>query len=61
MLIPWIIYVSNNSYAYSELKCISFLNACGLYNACVSYVKSGVRIWYQSDTTQSERVLQIGI
>jgi hypothetical protein len=39
MLIPWIIYVSNNSYVYSELKCISFLNACGLYNAYVGYVK----------------------
>jgi hypothetical protein len=39
MLFPWIIYVSNNSYAYFELKCISFLNACGLYNSCMSYVK----------------------
>ena len=24
------------------------LNACGLYNACMSYVKSIVTIWYQS-------------
>jgi hypothetical protein len=39
MLFPWIIYVSNNYYAYSELKCISSLNACGLYNASMSYVK----------------------
>jgi hypothetical protein len=49
MLFPWIIYVSNKSYAYFELKCISCLNACGLYNACMSYVKSGATIWYQID------------
>ena len=54
MLLPWIIYVSNNSYAYSELKCISYLNACGLYNACKSYVKSGITIWNQSQGFDTE-------
>jgi hypothetical protein len=49
MLFPWITYVSNNSYAYSKLKCISCLNACGLYNAYMSYVKSGATIWCQRD------------
>jgi hypothetical protein len=43
MLLPWIIYVSNNSYAYSEFKRISCLNSCGLYNACMSYEKAALQ------------------
>jgi hypothetical protein len=30
MYLPWIIYVRNDSYAYSELKCISLLKCMRL-------------------------------
>jgi hypothetical protein len=43
-----------NFCAYSEFKYISCLNACGLYNACMCYVKSGATIWYQSQGFDTE-------
>jgi hypothetical protein len=62
MLFPWIIYVSNNYYSYSELKCVSCLNACGLYNACMSYVKVVLQFGFRASKPWHRKVvLQFGI